>query len=212
MAYGCAIYAAAAEEALSVSEIINKIATAKASDDIVTGEPLFNSYTEYDEFIDRHKQCDLGYADIRTYEGDAYLGIDAGSTTTKLVLITDDGAFAHDILSPKKHIEKTYFVKTDKPIPPDLPDKFKQGVVLYDGTQCMSADMQITGKTECTVKIKEGKYHQIKRMFRVNGLSAVYLKRTAMGGLLLDETLAEGACRELTAEELKMIKGEPLSS
>ena len=132
--------------------------------------------------------------------------------TVGFVLITDDGAFAHDILSPKKHIEKTYFVKTDKPIPPDLPDKFKQGVVLYDGTQCMSADLQITGKTECTVKIKEGKYHQIKRMFRVNGLSVVYLKRTAMGGLLLDETLAEGACRELTAEELKMIKGEPLSS
>ena len=61
---------------------------ARTSDNIVTGEPLFNSQTEYDEFIDRHKQCDLGYADIRTYEGDAYLGIDAGSTTTKLVLIT----------------------------------------------------------------------------------------------------------------------------
>ncbi|MBQ3431799.1 MAG: 16S rRNA pseudouridine(516) synthase [Clostridia bacterium] len=126
--------------------------------------------------------------------------------TLGFVLITDDGAFAHDILSPKKHIEKTYEVKTDKPIPPDLPDTFKQGVVLYDGTQCMSADLQITGDTQCIVKIKEGKYHQIKRMFRVNGLAVTYLKRTAMGGLTLDESLAEGACRELTAEERKKIQ------
>ena len=132
--------------------------------------------------------------------------------TLGFVLITDDGAFAHDILSPKKHIEKTYAVQTDKPIPADLPAKFRQGVVLYDGTACMSADLQITGDTQCIVKIKEGKYHQIKRMFRVNGLSVTYLKRTAMGGLRLDEMLAPGACRELTAEELKMIKGEPLLS
>ena len=91
VAYGCAVYAAAAEESFSIGDIIDMVENAKASDDIVTGEPLFNSQTEYDEFIDRHKQCDLGYADIRRYKGDAYLGIDAGSTTTKLVLITDDG-------------------------------------------------------------------------------------------------------------------------
>ena len=91
VAYGCAVYAAAAEESFSIGDIIDMVENAKASDDIVTGEPLFNSQREYDEFIDRHKQCDLGYADIRRYKGDAYLGIDAGSTTTKLVLITDDG-------------------------------------------------------------------------------------------------------------------------
>ncbi len=91
VAYGCAVYAANAEKAYHIEDIIDKVENARTSDNIVTGEPLFNSQTEYDEFIDRHKQCDLGYADIRTYEGDAYLGIDAGSTTTKLVLITDDG-------------------------------------------------------------------------------------------------------------------------
>ncbi|WP_164169982.1 acyl-CoA dehydratase activase [Ruminococcus flavefaciens] len=91
VAYGCAIYAATAEKAFHISDIIEKIRTAKASDAIVTGEPLFRSHAEYDEFIDRHKKFDLGYADIRTYKGDAYLGIDAGSTTTKLVLITEDG-------------------------------------------------------------------------------------------------------------------------
>ena len=91
VAYGCALYAATAEKAFCIEDIIEKIETAKASDDIVTGEPLFRSQAEYEEFIDRHKKFDLGYADIRTYKGDAYLGIDAGSTTTKLVLITDDG-------------------------------------------------------------------------------------------------------------------------
>lgn len=125
--------------------------------------------------------------------------------TVGFVLITDDGAFAHDILSPKKHIEKTYFVRTDKPIPADLPRKFQEGVVLYDGTQCLSACLEPVAPQEAVVKIKEGKYHQIKRMFRANGLAVEYLKRTAMGGLSLDDSLAEGACREISEEERKCI-------
>lgn len=91
VAYGCSLYAAEAEDSFEIDAVIEKITNAKASDNIITGEPLFRSHAEYDEFIDRHKKFDLGYADIRTYKGDAYLGIDAGSTTTKLVLITDDG-------------------------------------------------------------------------------------------------------------------------
>lgn len=91
VAYGCSIYAATAADSYKIDELINKILNAKASDNIITGEPLFASHAEYDEFIERHKKYDLGYADIHTYEGDAYLGIDAGSTTTKLALITDDG-------------------------------------------------------------------------------------------------------------------------
>lgn len=91
VAYGCSLYASEAEDNFGIDAVIEKITRAKASDNIITGEPLFRSHAEYDEFIDRHKKFDLGYADIRTYKGDAYLGIDAGSTTTKLVLITDDG-------------------------------------------------------------------------------------------------------------------------
>ena len=91
VAYGCSLYAANASDSMTIDDIINKITNAKASDNIITGEPLFASHAEYDEFINRHKKFDLGYADIHTYEGGAYLGIDAGSTTTKLVLITDDG-------------------------------------------------------------------------------------------------------------------------
>ncbi len=91
VAYGCAVYAAAAENAYTIGALIDKVVNASTSDNIVTGEPLFRSQAEYDEFIDRHKKFDLGYCDIHTYKGDAYLGIDAGSTTTKLVLINDKG-------------------------------------------------------------------------------------------------------------------------
>lgn len=97
VAYGCSIFAATADSSYKIDAVIEKIKNARATDNIVTSEPLFASHAEYDEFIERHKKYDLGYADIHTYEGDAYLGIDAGSTTTKLVLITDDGKllFSH---------------------------------------------------------------------------------------------------------------------
>ncbi len=91
MAYGCALHAKASSEPMAIDEVIEKIKNAKANDDIVTGEPLFTSKEEYNKFVDRHRECDLKYADINTYEGEAYLGIDAGSTTTKLVLITPKG-------------------------------------------------------------------------------------------------------------------------
>ncbi len=90
VAYGCSLHGAALEERYTIDEMVDLLKNAKVSDDIITGEPLFASQAEYEEFIDRHKKCDLGYADIRTYKGNAYLGIDAGSTTTKLVLITED--------------------------------------------------------------------------------------------------------------------------
>ncbi len=91
VAYGCSLYSSTSDDVFRADEIIRKISNARTSDGIVTGQPLFASQAEYDEFIDRHKKYDLAYADIRKYKGDAYLGIDAGSTTTKLVLITDDG-------------------------------------------------------------------------------------------------------------------------
>lgn len=91
MAYGCALHAKETSEPMNLDEVIEKIKNAKASDDIVTGQPLFTTKEEYNKFVERHRQFDLKYADINTYEGEAYLGIDAGSTTTKLVLITPKG-------------------------------------------------------------------------------------------------------------------------
>lgn len=96
VAYGCSLYASESSDLYKINELINKIKNAEACDNIITSEPLFCSKAEYDEFINRHKKYDLGYADIRTYKGNAYLGIDAGSTTTKLVLITDDGKILYN--------------------------------------------------------------------------------------------------------------------
>lgn len=83
MAYGCALQAHDISEAMTIDETLDKIINAKTADNIVTGTPLFKDRAEYEEFVARHKQSDLKYADIKTYSGDAYLGIDAGSTTTK---------------------------------------------------------------------------------------------------------------------------------
>lgn len=89
MSIGAALYSQAAKE-MPLTEIIARIQEAKGSDDVVTGEPLFKDREEYEQFVARHKASDLAFEDIKTYSGDAYLGIDSGSTTTKLVLITPD--------------------------------------------------------------------------------------------------------------------------
>ncbi len=91
MAYGCALQAKEIAQPETIEETLDKIKNAKTNDNIVTGRPLFRDRKEYEQFIERHRQSDLRYEDIKTYSGDAYLGIDAGSTTTKLVLITPEG-------------------------------------------------------------------------------------------------------------------------
>ena len=96
MAYGSALQAEQIAEPMTIDEALEKILNAKATDNIVVGEPLFKSKEEYHEFVERHKKSDLKYEDINTYQGDAYLGVDAGSTTTKLVLITPEGRLLYN--------------------------------------------------------------------------------------------------------------------
>lgn len=91
VAYGCAMFAKQSEEAQPLSEVLDKLASAKTGGNTVTGQPLFESRKDYEAFIERHKANDLPFADLHTAKGNAYLGIDAGSTTTKLVLITENG-------------------------------------------------------------------------------------------------------------------------
>ncbi|MCI9409769.1 MAG: 2-hydroxyglutaryl-CoA dehydratase [Oscillospiraceae bacterium] len=91
MAYGCALHAKDTCEPMPIDEITERLKNAEMKDDIITGQPLFGSKEEYESFVARHRQFDLKYADINNYAGEAYLGIDAGSTTTKLVLITPKG-------------------------------------------------------------------------------------------------------------------------
>lgn len=102
MAYGCALHANETSGEFTLDDVISRMENAKMTDDIVTGEPLFSSKQEYYDFVERHKKCDLAYEDINKYEGEAFLGIDAGSTTTKLVLITPEGKLLYQHYTSNK--------------------------------------------------------------------------------------------------------------
>lgn len=128
--------------------------------------------------------------------------------TVGFVLITDDGDFAHKILSPKNHIMKTYHATLQRPVTQADIDAFRNGIELKDGTLCLEAQVKSldSDKPMAEIKICEGKYHQVKRMFAALGNKVVFLKRVKMGELSLDESLEEGQCREITAEELRLIQ------
>ena len=125
--------------------------------------------------------------------------------TTGLMIITDDGVLAHNILSPRKHVQKVYGVELDIPVTEEMQKGFAAGVELNDGV-CKEAELVITGEKTAEVTLKEGRYHQIKRMFGCYGAKVVELHRIAMGDLYLPDDLAEGDCRELTEEELKKLQ------
>ena len=125
--------------------------------------------------------------------------------TTGLMIITDDGALAHNILAPKKHVPKLYHVELDIPVTEEMRERFLAGVVLQDGI-CKAADLTKIDTHIALVTLREGRYHQIKRMFGCCGAEVVALKRLGMGKLYLPEDLAEGECRELTAEELALLQ------
>lgn len=127
--------------------------------------------------------------------------------TTGFVLITDDGDFAHRILSPKNHIPKTYIAELDKPFDDTVISAFEQGVELKEDL-CMPAEICCVDgdHTKALVTIKQGMYHQIKRMFKKFGITVLGLKRIKMGRLELDEVLKLGECRYITPDELEQIK------
>ena len=125
--------------------------------------------------------------------------------TTGLLIITDDGDFAHRVLSPKKEIFKTYIAVLDGEITSDMPEKFLNGIVLADGTKCRRAFLRRVDKNTAEIKICEGKFHQIKRMFGTVGLGVNALERTAVGNFYLPEDLPQGACSETDSEALESI-------
>ena len=128
--------------------------------------------------------------------------------TTGFCLITDDGDFAHRILSPKSLIPKTYHAKLDKEFDVDSASKeFAAGMIISAQTLLPAELTLLSGGTEpiCEVVIREGKYHQVKLMFNKLGLTVTQLKRVKIGGLALDDALSEGNSRYLTKEELSLI-------
>lgn len=125
--------------------------------------------------------------------------------TEGLLLITNDGQLAHRLLSPKKHVPKTYFAVIDGEVTEDDIEAFSRGVMLDDGYVTKPGELVILKsgiRSDIELTIMEGKFHQVKRMFEAVGKRVVYLKRISMGPLKLDETLELGEYRELTDEEL----------
>lgn len=131
--------------------------------------------------------------------------------TVGLLLLTNDGELNHRLISPKWKVDKVYYAKIDKKVTEADVKKFKEGITLDDGYVCKEAKLEILEATEdgseVMVTIQEGKYHQVKRMFEAVGKTVVYLQRVEFGTLKLDEDLEEGEYRELTEEEINILKG-----
>lgn len=123
--------------------------------------------------------------------------------TEGLLILTDDGAFAHRLISPKKGVYKTYIAALAGPLGKEAVRAFEQGIELADGEKCLPAQLGLSadGMT-ATVRICEGKYHQVKRMIAAVGSRVVSLRRVKIGGVALDESLAPGECRQLIDAEL----------
>lgn len=129
--------------------------------------------------------------------------------TEGLILLTNDGKLAHRILSPKNQVGKTYYVEVNGFVDESHIKSFREGIVLDDGYKTLPANLDIIqGDLFSKVKltIKEGKYHQVKRMFQAVNMEVVYLKRLSIGTLELDEKLALGEYRELTEKEIQLLK------
>ena len=121
--------------------------------------------------------------------------------TEGLLLLTNDGQLAHRLLSPKSHVDKVYYARVDGALEPGDIAAFAAGMTLGDGFECLPAGLEILSPTEALVTLREGKFHQVKRMLAARGKPVLYLKRLSMGRLRLDPALAPGAWRMLTEEE-----------
>ncbi len=129
--------------------------------------------------------------------------------TEGLLIITNDGALSHNLLAPGKHVPKTYFAKVSGQVTALDVAEFAQGIDIGEEKQTKPAQLQILSceemVTEIMLTITEGKFHQVKRMFEAVGKEVLFLKRFSMGGLRLDVSLAPGAYRRLTDEEINLL-------
>ena len=126
--------------------------------------------------------------------------------TEGLLLLTDDGELTHRLLSPRYHVDKVNYAKVEGV--PDAADAeaFADGLLLEDGLQCLPAKLEPLGGDACLVTLREGKFHQVKRMLASRGKPVRYLKRLSMGPLQLEDTLLPGQCRELSPVELAAVR------
>ena len=128
--------------------------------------------------------------------------------TSGLIILTNDGDFAHRVISPKSGIWKLYRARVDGQLDGEDVEAFEKGLVLGDGTACLPAKLELLPGGDCLVRVTEGKYHQVKRMLASRGAPVLELRRLAVGGLELDEKLGPGGFRELNAAELARLFGQ----
>ena len=131
--------------------------------------------------------------------------------TEGLLIITNDGALSHRLLSPKHHVDKVYYVRVSGILTDNDIEMFSDGLVLTDGLECLPADLKILSvsedeyTSEAEITIREGKFHQVKRMFSSIGAEVLYLKRLSMGPVVLDPELPPGGSRRLTQDEMALL-------
>ncbi len=199
MAYGSALQAADVSEPMTVKDALEKIMNAKASDNIVVSDPLFESQEDYIEFVERHKASDLKYEDISTYTGEAYLGIDAGSTTTKLVLITPDGKLLYnhycsnkgqplDVITEK--IKEIYSLSGDR-------IRIKASAVTGYGEDLIKAGLGIDfGIVETVAHFKAASYFcpEVDFIIDIGGqdIKCFKIKNNAIDSIMLNEACSSG--------------------
>lgn len=126
--------------------------------------------------------------------------------TEGLLIITNDGDMAHRLLSPKRHVDKTYYAELDGKILPDAAERIMAGVDIGDNKPTMPCQVNMLSDSSCFITIHEGRYHEIKRMFKTEGRTVTYLKRISMGPISLDPELAPGEYRLLTDKETELLK------
>lgn len=199
MAYGAALHAETLAEEMTIDEALDKIVNAKAQDNIVVGKPLFESREDYNAFVERHKKSDLKYADIKTYEGDAFLGVDAGSTTTKLVLITPDGKLLYqyygsnkgqplDVISSK--LEEIYTLANPKL-------KIRSSAVTGYGEDLIKAGLGVDhGIVETVAHYKAAAYFcpDVDFIIDIGGqdIKCFKIKNNAIDSIMLNEACSSG--------------------
>ncbi|XMB87199.1 16S rRNA pseudouridine(516) synthase [Mycoplasmatota bacterium WC44] len=200
---------------IKVNNIITSIGKTEIIDQVVYFDDLLLEYKEF-VYIMLNKPQDVVSATkdnlhktvVDLIEGYSHydlhpvgrLDID----TEGLVILTNDGKLTHNIISPKKHVPKKYYVKLRDEIHENSVIQFKEGITI-DDYKCMSSELEIINEREVELTIFEGKFHQVKRMFLTLGNKVVYLKRLSINNVVLDDDLNIGEYRELTNEELKTL-------
>ena len=133
--------------------------------------------------------------------------------TSGLLILTNDGEFAHRVISPKSAVEKCYYAKVDGELNEEDVDAFREGLVLRDGTRCLPAKLELLEPGACLVRVTEGKYHQVRRMLASRGKPVLELRRLSVGTLELDEGLGPGGWKELDEKDLcRLFSPDPMGN